>query len=125
MDATTGAIRSVPATPGAAIPDVWNAESVIEYLIRNVGDKGWPGVHRDRLSIVLTPVDGGWVPIDGWGDHRLRRGETEVSFSIEEVGWQVSFEGPIGESDAQHMIDAVAGQVQQEVGEPVEVVQIS
>lgn len=55
----------------------------------------------------------------------MRLYDTKASFSGEMGGWQVAFEGSITEADAQRTIEVVAAQVENEVGEPVEVVRLS
>jgi len=52
-------------------------------------------------------------------------GKTEVSFSGEPVGWQVSSDGPMPEDVANRMIVTVAAQIERETHEPVEWIQIS
>ncbi|WP_189335383.1 hypothetical protein [Actinoplanes ianthinogenes] len=98
---------------------------MIEFLVRNRDDHGWPSVHRDRLAEVLTPA--GWTceAAPGWGHHRLRCGDTVVEFSGEPVGWQVSFEGPMPEDEATRFVAAVVAQLEREIGEPIEAIQIS
>jgi hypothetical protein len=97
---------------------------VIEFLIRTLDGPDWPAVHRDRLSHVLTP--GGWdcVSVSGWGDYRLRCGDTEISFSAEPVGWQVSFEGPMPEDVATQLVVVVASQIEQEINQSIDWIQI-
>jgi len=97
---------------------------VIEFLIRTRATHEWPVVRGDRLAAVLTPDGWHCTVAEGWGDHRLRCDMTEIAFSGEPVGWQVSFEGPMTPDDAERFISAVARQVEQEVGEAVEWVQI-
>jgi hypothetical protein len=98
---------------------------MIEFLIRTVASHDWPAVHQTRLTQVLLPADSSWAAADGLGDFCMRLGDTEVSFSGEMVGWQVVFEGSIAEPDAQRTAEVVASQIQDEVGEPVEVVRLS
>jgi hypothetical protein len=95
-----------------------------EYLIRTMAEHEWPAIHATRLAQVLVPRDTDWSPVQGWGDLRLRRGEVEVSFSGEMVGWQVAFDGPIADADARYFVDVVATQVEAEVDEPVEVLEL-
>jgi hypothetical protein len=65
---------------------------VIEFLIRTRNDHEWPAMPTDRMAQVLTPAGWDCVVVSGWADHRLRGGDTEISFSGEPVGWQVSIE---------------------------------
>jgi hypothetical protein len=98
---------------------------MIEFLIRTRDDHDFPAVRRDRLSHVLTPAGWDCVPSEGWGDYRLRCGDTDVSFAGESAGWEVSFEGPMPEEVATRMIAIVAAQIEQELNQPVESIQIS
>ncbi|WDZ84578.1 hypothetical protein [Micromonospora cathayae] len=77
------------------------------------------------MAVVLTPDGWDCVVTAGWGDHRVRCDETEVAFSGEPVGWQLSFEGPMTQETAERFVASVAYQVEQEVGEPVEWIQIA
>jgi hypothetical protein len=74
-------------------------------------DVGWIAVHADDVQRVLTP--NGWdaAVIEGWGDHRVRIDNTEVSFSGEDAGWQVSVEGPMAAATADAVIETVAHQL--------------
>ncbi|MFI7279090.1 hypothetical protein ACIBOV_02335 [Micromonospora chersina] len=98
---------------------------MIEFLIRTRDDHDWPAIHRDRMPHVLTP--GGWdcVDVPGWGDYRLRSGDTEISFSGEPVGWEVSFDGPMPEDVATRLVIAVASQIEQETNQSIEWIQTS
>jgi hypothetical protein len=97
---------------------------VIEYIIRTAGEHAWPAVHRDRLAAVLTPAGSDWSATDGWGDYRLRRGDTEISFAGDMVGWLVSFDGPISDAEAHRLIEVIASQIETEVGESIDFVQV-
>ncbi|MFT3683721.1 MAG: hypothetical protein QM783_02145 [Phycisphaerales bacterium] len=64
--------------------------SPIEYLIRCESMEWWSPIDMPR---VLCPRTIASEPCPGWGDHRIRVGDNEVSFSFEDSGWQVTFEG--------------------------------
>jgi len=99
--------------------------TAVEFLIRTQDSHPWPAIPRDRISQVLTPRDWDCAQVVGWGEHRLRCGETEISLSGEDVGWHVAFDGPIALDAAERFVAAVTAQVQQEVRETVEWIQIS
>lgn len=98
---------------------------VIEFLIRTGDGHDWPAIHRDRIPHVLTPAGWDCTQIPGWGDYRLRCGDTEIAFSGEPVGWEVTFEGPMPEQLATRLIITVAAQVEQETDQPIEWIQNS
>lgn len=92
-----------------------------EYLIRTADTHEWPAVHSE----VLSPTGFDCAPVDGWGDVRLRCGVTEVAFSGEEVGWQISFDGPMADDDTDRFVTTVTSQVEQAVGQPCEWLRIT
>ena len=55
----------------------------------------------------------------------MRCGDTEISYTGEPVGWQVSIEGPMPEDAAVRLMATVAAQIEHELGEPIEWLQIS
>jgi hypothetical protein len=87
-----------------------------EYLIRTAA-RGLPAM-PSRFEDVLVPATGGWQPIDGWGDFRIGNGVAHVDFSYEEVGWQISVEGPLGDEVCLVLIDALTQQIGAACGEP-------
>ena len=98
---------------------------MLEFLIQ-ADDDGelWPAFHKDRNNDVLTPRGWNAVPIAGWGDHRVRIDDVEISFSGEFAGWQVSFEGDMDADRASAIVATIAEQVRQETGRPVRVVDL-
>jgi hypothetical protein len=91
-----------------------------EYLIRTLETHEWPPIHRDRLAEVLAPEGWPCQQIEGWGDLRLICDGTEIAFSGEEVGWQVTVDGPMATDDVDRVIAVVTSQVGREVGKPCE-----
>lgn len=89
-----------------------------DYLIRTEASQDWPAVHRERLSEVLIPLGFDCQVVDGWGDLRLRCGESVVSFSGEEPGWLVTVEGDL--RDTEGFLAQVTAQVTEAVGERCE-----
>jgi len=96
---------------------------VREFLIRTSAHHGWPAFHRDRMPEVLQPK--GWASerVDGPGDFRVRTDGAQVSYSGEEVGWQVVIDGDM--SGAEDWIEQVTQQVTAAVGEPCEWLELS
>ncbi|GAA2425643.1 hypothetical protein GCM10010191_42460 [Actinomadura vinacea] len=90
-----------------------------EYLIRADEDEGWIAVHVNDLARMLTPHGWGAVAMEGWGDHRLRLGGTELSFSGEAPGWHVAFEGEISPETADAAIETIARQLAEHAGRSV------
>jgi hypothetical protein len=89
---------------------------VAEYLIRTSHAHGWPALHDARLAEVLLPDGLECHVIDGYGDFRIRCGDAEISFSAEDVGWQVAVEGELAAPE--QLIAQVTRQVEATVGEP-------
>lgn len=84
-----------------------------------------PGDVKDLDVVVAPTVKEPVQVVPGWGDHRLRCGDTEISFSGEPVGWQVSIEGPMPAEVAAQLAAVVAAQIEQEIHETIEWIQIS
>jgi hypothetical protein len=98
---------------------------VIEYLIRTVDEHEMPFAHGSSLTDMLLPPGFGCEEIDGWGNFRMRCGATEISFSAEDPGWQVGFEGPLAEPDCERLIVVIIEQLGQLAGEACEWLRIS
>lgn len=98
---------------------------MLEFLIRTAETHEWPAFHSDQLAAVFAAPGSGCVPIEGWGDFRVRWQDSEISFSGEEVGWQVTIEGSPGQEDAATLIDAMTRRVESATGEPCEWIQIA
>jgi hypothetical protein len=74
------------------------------------------------MSAVLIPSGSDWVAVDGWGDFRIRRGDTEIGFSGEMNGWQVVIAGPLNDDEADRIVQTLTNQIEAEVGEQCEFV---
>jgi hypothetical protein len=98
---------------------------VIEFLIRKRDDDEWPAIPKGRAAQVLTPSGWDCAVASGGGDHRLRCADTEIWFSGEPVGWQVSIEGPMPADVATRLVATVAAQIEREVHQPIEWIRIS
>jgi hypothetical protein len=89
-----------------------------EFLIRTVSRKDWPAFHSDLMGTVLVPVNATAQRVDGQGDFCVRFGSAEISYSGEEVGWQVTISGEL--ADADKWVDQVTLQVSVAAGESCE-----
>src|SRR4029077_16426409 len=87
-----------------------------EYLIRPSSHEGWLVIPADTLAEVLTPHGSGAEPAAGFGDFHLRAPSYEISFSNEDPGWQVSFDGDISQLNPDELISQIAGQIQNATG---------
>ena len=81
-----------------------------EYLIKATGASSWPVVPNDRLPEILGPRGYGCEEVSGPGDLRLRLGSCEMTFSAEDVGWQVCFEGDATGQDTDALVAHIARQ---------------
>ncbi|HEV8276499.1 MAG TPA: hypothetical protein VGQ26_12500 [Streptosporangiaceae bacterium] len=96
-----------------------------EYLIRTASTHELPALHRSRLADVLLPTGSGCEQAEGWGDFRMRCDTTEVAFSAEDPGWQVTFEGPMPEAGCERLVITLTQQIEQAAGEPCEWLRIT
>lgn len=97
---------------------------VLEYLIRNAADHGWPAFHASRFAEVLIPNGEEWQQVAGPGDFCIVSGDVSVELAGEMNGWQVAVKGAEDEDAARLIVDTIARQVESEVGHRVEVVEI-
>ena len=68
--------------------------------------------NRRRLSVHVARGYG-CKEASGPGDLRLRLGSCEMTFSAEEVGWQVCFEGDATGQDTDALVAQIARQVEE------------
>ena len=115
---------SSPTRHGSA-PTTRHDGPMSEYLIRTASTHQLPALHRGRLADVLVPPGFSCEQASGWGDFRMRCDATQVAFSAEEPGWQVTFEGPMPETDRERLISAITQQIGQAIGQPCEWLQIT
>ncbi len=104
---------------------LWQSERMPEYLIRTRDTHEWPGFSKVELADVFMPPGIGCVQVDGSGDFRMRYEAAEVSFSGEEVGWQVSIDSPIDTVTADRLLALLTNRVGDAHGEECEWIQIS
>jgi hypothetical protein len=96
-----------------------------EYLIRTASTHELPAVPSGRLAHVLVPAGFSCEQADGWGDFRIRCGATQIAFSAEDPGWQVSVDGPMSDADCERLVAAITEQIGQATGQPCEWLQIT
>ncbi len=98
---------------------------MMEFLIRTGRDHGWPDLPSTELARVLNPAGWDCSTIPGSGEHRLRCGDAEVSFTGEDVGWHLVIDGQMEQATAQAFVATVAAQIELEVAEPIKWLQIT
>ncbi len=87
-----------------------------EYLIRPSSHEGWLVIPADSLAEVLTPHGSDAAPGIGFGDFHLRASGYEISFSNEDPGWQVIFDGDISQLNPDELISQIARQIEDATG---------
>jgi hypothetical protein len=94
----------------------------IEFLIiRTDGD--WFDLKDDLFASTLRPTSFPSEPVEGWGDHRISVVGCEVSFSYEDPGIQVCFEGDLPPPGvARKIVDEIAARIAEVTGQKAEVV---
>lgn len=89
----------------------------MEFLIR-CADGEWFNLPSERFADVLKPKSFPSLAIQGWGDHRITVRGRPVSFSYEDAGILVSFEGePLPEVDAASIVKEIAENVATATGQ--------
>jgi hypothetical protein len=111
--------------PGLSAPTTRHDGSMCEYLIRTASTHQLPALQRGRLADVLLAPGFSCERADGWGDFRMRCGDTQVAFSAEEPGWQVTLEGPMTDADRERLVTTITQQIGQATGQPCEWLQIT
>ena len=91
-----------------------------EYLIRTKETREWPQLRADQLESTLVPSGFACTPSEGWGDFRMQCEGSTITFSAEEVGWQVSVSAPMGEREADALIAVVTDQIEAASGDACE-----
>ncbi len=84
---------------------------MIEYMIRTC-DGDWFNLHRKDYEAVLKPKSFASGPESGWGDHRIACEGIEISFSYEDPGIQVAFEGDIPEDVAKQIVEEIRERIE-------------
>ena len=65
------------------------------------------------------------VAVPGWGSHRIEVKGVEVSFSIEDPGVQVCFEGELPEALCRRVVDEILASIERATQQSGRVVELS
>jgi hypothetical protein len=95
----------------------------MEFLIRRTDGK-WFDLPADQFAAALRPSTFPSRPAAGWGDHRIEVAGVEVSFSYEDPGIQVGFEGELPEATAEQIVAEILENVARVTGQRGRVVRI-
>lgn len=95
----------------------------MEYLIRRT-DGEWFDLGPDQYDSALRPSSIPSRRVEGWGDYRIEVGGVEVSFSYEDPGIQVCFEGDVAESVADAVVAEVLANITATTGQEGRIVKI-
>jgi hypothetical protein len=93
----------------------------MDFLIRRT-DGEWFDLHYEQMPAVLKPASFASRPVEGWGDHRIEVEGVHVSFSDEDPGIQVSFEGEIDETKARQIVEEILASIETSTGQRGKVV---
>ncbi len=95
---------------------------MIEFLIKRT-DGEW--FDFPSGSDPYRPVSIPYKKIEGWGDGRIEIDGCPISFSFEDPGVQISFEGDIEEQRASAVAEQIRQSIEQVSGQMAKAVQIS
>ncbi len=96
-----------------------------EFLIQRE-DKDFCIFHVNKFGEVLHPNSIKSEKIEGWGDYRIKVDSSEISFSFEEFGIQISFEiDEMNNEKAEIIISEICQNVEKEIKESCFWIQIS
>ena len=96
----------------------------MEYLIRSA-DGEWFDLHVDRYAAALRPSSMPSRSVEGWGDHRIEVCGVEISFSYEDPGIQVTFEGELPEEVAHDLVTEILANITEVTGQRGRVIRIA
>jgi hypothetical protein len=95
---------------------------MIEFLIKRT-DGDWFDLHASRFTEVLRPASFPSNQVEGWGDHRIEIRGCPVSFSYENPGIQISFEGDsLTEAEASQVVSEIAESITRATGQKSQVI---
>jgi len=95
---------------------------MIEFLVKPVKSEWFLFPEGSKpYRTVRTPCR----EIAGWGNGRIEVEGCEISFSCEDPGIQVSFEGKVSQARAEEIIDEIKQAIEAAAKEQATVVQIS
>lgn len=97
---------------------------MIEFLIRRT-DGEWFTLDPKRYAEFLKPRSVPSEPVKGWGSHRIRIPNGEISFSDEDPGLQVVFEEFSGSRDeALQIVREILANIEAASGEHGRIVEL-
>ena len=96
----------------------------MEFLIRRTnGD--WFSLHKQHFDTVLKPESIRAETCTGWGDHRIRIHNGEISFSFEEAGLHIFFEKFSGiKVEARRIVEEILKKMTEFSGETGEIIDL-
>ena len=95
---------------------------MIEYLIKPTKSEWFDFPEGSTpYRTIRTP----FTSVEGWGNGRIEVEGCEISFSFEDPGIQVSFEGNMSQARADEVIEEIKQAIEIAGNEPAEVIQIS
>jgi hypothetical protein len=95
---------------------------MIEFLIRRT-DGDWFDLHKRQFAEVVRPASFPSQPVEGCGDHRIEIRGCQISFSYEDPGIQVSFEGDsLTEAEASQIVSEIAESITKATGQKSRVI---
>ena len=95
---------------------------MIEYLIKRT-DGEW--FEFPSGSDPYRPVTIPFKKVEGWGDGRIEIDGCQISFSYEDPGIQVSFQGEIPQELADRIVAEISQTIESESGQKSEAIQIA
>ena len=96
---------------------------MLEFLIKRP-DGAFFNVEEELLGAVLTPTSVPSEIVGGWGNHRIRVADAEISFSLEDVGIQITFDGEISTELALSIAEEIRSNVERATGQHASLVEI-
>ena len=96
----------------------------MEFLIKRT-DGDWFDLHASRFAEVLRPSSFASRPVEGWGDHRIEVRGCPVSFSYEDPGIQICFDGDaLTEAEASQVVSEIAESITRATGQKSQVISL-
>jgi hypothetical protein len=96
----------------------------MEFLIRST-DGEWFNLKREQFQEAFLPASYPAQPIPGWGDYRIEIAGCQISFSDEDPGIQVCFEGDVfSDEEAAKIVAEISGQISKITGQASRVIEI-
>jgi hypothetical protein len=94
----------------------------MEFLIRRA-DGEWFDLHKRQFPEAFVPSSFPSKPVEGWGDYRIEINGCQISFSYEDPGIQVCFEGAsLSATEAAKIVGEVAENISKVTGQKARIV---